>query len=503
MDRKENYYEDESAYTDEGELTLKGVGKFLKRAWLRTLIYLLVTSMLATVAFVGVKFLGKTDYFISATVEFTFKGVSSGKNPDGTVFDKDDILSINNVKDAIVEVGFNDKIVKNGDVTAARNRLSMTAIMPKEYVQKYNELVSGDMKSADAYAQLATMQYYPTKFVINFRDYEALGLNKDEAIKLIDKIIEIYGTRFAEEHYAAVVLSKRAFTIGTSEDTGDASMLDYIDYVDNFASAYSTISRYLADMAVKYPLFTSKKGKGFTSFQSELNSLESQLSTLRAYVSDNNISNNIGVMKSSTKTQIERLTRESARLEGLIASTEKQITSIKPTQISVVDSTGTTTMTTAYPQVYYDLHEALQSYTLQKSTNDLQLSEKTELMTKIKDAIDETGLNEITEAEKYLKAIRSNSIDFVNEVNDASKENAEKNTGANSIGVVSPATYVTKSLAFPTMLVYLSSAGLAIAVGFIVTYILGKRSKARKEAEAKAAEAMAAESDRTEKKQQA
>ena len=504
MDRKE-VQEEESVYTEEGELTLKGVGRFIKRAWLRTLIYLLAALVLATVVFAGFRFFGRTDHSVSTTVEFTFRGISSGQNPDESQFNKDDIRSVANVRDAITDAGLTEKVLAGGgDITEVRNRISVTAIMPNEYVQKYNELIADGMNSVDAYAQLSTMQYYPTKFVISLRDFEKIGLNKDETTKLVDSLITTYRDWFVDKYFATVTLSDTAFTIGTPEGTGDASMLDYVDYVDNFDSAYTNTKEYLFEMETQYPKFIyTKNGKSFKSFQDDLDAQESQLSTLRSLVTGTNtiVSNNLNILKSSTQNQIDRLTRELTRLEGLISDTEKQIESIKPTQISVVDSTGNTTLTTAYPQVYYDLHASLQSYSLQKSNTDAQLREKTERMEKIKDATSEAGAAVKAEADSYINAIRTNSRALIAEINEASKENAERNAGVNSFNVISPTAYVTTHVDFPTVFVYLGAAVVAILAGIIVTYALGKRNKARKAAEAKAAAALSKEAPDDAKKE--
>lgn len=488
MDRKENY-EEEAVYTEEGEITLRGLGRFIKRAWLRTVIYLLVMLVIATALFAGFRYLGKTEYSMSATVEYSFRGISQGQNPDESVFDKDDIRSINNVRSAIEEAGLGAKILANGDLTAARNHISVTAIMPNEYVQKYNELVSGGMNSADAYAQLATMKYYPTNFVIGLRNYEELGLDKSDASNLLNALLNVYRNWFAEEFFAAVSLSDNAFKMTVDPDN---PLIDYIDFADNFDASYTTFSGYLTEMIAEAPQFRSEKtGMQFADYKEELISLQTQVATLKAFITNNNVSNNIENMRLSTQNTVNRLTRESARLEGIIRDTRAQIESIEPTVVTIVSPSGTTT-TSSYPQIYNDLHKSLQSYIEQKSTVDTQLAEKEEVLEKIQSGVGATEAAK-KDADDMLTQIRTGSIDFIARLNDASKEYAEKLAGSDSFKVVSPSAYVYTSMSFPTMLVYIAAVVIAIAAAFIVTYALGKRNKHRKNTEERVAEQISAD----------
>lgn len=488
MDRKENF-DEETIYTEEGEITLKGIGRFLKRTWLRTLIYLAVALVIATAAFAGFKYIGKTVYSVAATVEYSFRGISQGQNPDGSVFDKDDIRSINNVRSAIDETGLGAKILANGDLTAARNHISVTPIMPNEYVQKYNELIAGGMSSADAYAQLATMTYYPTNFVISLRNYEELGLDKTDANNLLDALLNVYRKWFANEFFAAVSLSDKAFTMTVDPEN---PLIDYIDFADSFDANYATFSSYLTEMVAEAPQFRSEKtGMQFVDYSEELSSLQPQVATLKAFITNNNVSNNIENMRSSTQNQVSRLTRESTRLEGIIRDTRAQIDSIEPTVVTIVSPSGTTT-TSSYPQIYNDLHKALQSYIEQKSNVDTQLAEKEELLEKIQSG---TGASADTKekADSMLAQIRTGSVDFIARLNEASKEYAEQLAGSDSFKIVSPASYVYTSRTFPTLLVYIAAVAIAILASFVVTFALGKRNKNRKKTEEKVASQISSE----------
>lgn len=489
MDRKENY-EEESMYTEEGEITLRGIGRFLKRAWLRTLIYLLVALVIATALFAGFKYIVKTEYSISATVEFTFDGISTGKNPDGSTFNKDDIRSIDNVRTAIIDAGLTEKVLNSGDVTSARNHISVTAIMPNEYVQKYNDLIAGGMNSADAYSQLAAMTFYPTKFVISLRNYEELGLDKTDANVLIDSLIDNYSKLFSDKYNAAVIFSDAAFNITVNED-GTLGDLDYIDYIDNFELSYNNIREYLTRMTSSVPSFVSSGGKSFSALGEELAFLLSQLSSAKAFITNANVSNNLDNMKVSTQNQIDTLKRQSDNLAELIAATSEQLNNIKP-QTTTVTTNGQTSIITTYPESYNELVRQRQNYIVQKSNVDLSLEEKQYLYEKIREA-ESVSSSDKEEADRRINSIMAAAKTFIAEVNTASTENSERSAGSDSFSIISPAAYVYTSMSFPTMLVYIVAVVVAIAAAFIVTYALGKRNKNRKKAEAKVAAELASE----------
>ena len=62
MDNKETVVQ-ESVYSEEGEITFKGLLGFLKRSWLRFVIYLAVALLVVTAVYGGVKFFGDIGHF--------------------------------------------------------------------------------------------------------------------------------------------------------------------------------------------------------------------------------------------------------------------------------------------------------------------------------------------------------------------------------------------------------------------------------------------------------
>lgn len=480
MEQKEkgSYEENNEIYeADNGEISFKGVWTFLKKSFIRLVIYLLIAVALVTAIVLGVKFFARTDYSVAATIEFTYAGIASGKNPDGSAFDKETVRSVNYVNTALINAGLDETIVAGGyDIDSVRTRVSVNGVMPDAYVQKYNELVAGGMSSADAYAQLAQMTFYPTKFVVSMRNFEGMGLKKHDAVKFLDELILAYTDGFLMKYSQSVVFSDSVFA-------SESDLYDYLDYYDIYSVRYAELENYLARMAsVNSTVFDS--GRSFASLRSDVSFLNTQLSALKAFVTEKNISNDIESLKLSVKDQLDDLKKEQTRLDTIIEAVEKQLKDIQPNTTTIVPGgNDQTIIQVEYPQAYYDLQKQLTGYYEQRATVLTEVADKQEIY----DAVKDKTQADVAEADKVradtiLATLRATSKQFIADVNKTSAEYTQKTVTENSLRTVSPSAYSSETASFPTMLSYLVGVLIAIAAAMIVTAVKVKAAEKKKEA---------------------
>lgn len=469
---------EENNYDGGGEISFKDVGQFLKKSLVRMLIYLLVAVVVVTAIALAFKFFAATDYSVNATIEFTYDGVSAGKNPDGSDFNKENVRSVAYVNNALTVSELDKKVVDAGyDIGSVRASISINGIMPTEYIQQYNELIAGGMSSADAYAQLAQMTFYPTQFVVSFRDYEKFGMKKADAIKFVDELIIAYTDGFKQKYSQAVVFSDTIFSY-------DSDLYDYLDYCNIYAANYASIDNYLNNMSsVSSAWVSTETGKSFSALKQEATFLETQLSTLSSFVKSQNISKDIENMKVAAKNEMDDLTKELKRVSDVIASVEEQLRTFPPSTVTQVPGVGDPIITVTYPEAYYALQNRLTQYYVDKAATEMQLSEKTELYNAIKDLTqNDISLSDVARADSILASLRTSSKLFIQEMNATSADYVKLNFPDNSLRTVSPSAYVSTSADFPAMLAYLIGIVAAIAVALIVTAIMSKRAQNRKAA---------------------
>lgn len=477
MDRKEEVAEEESFYSDEGEITLAGIAAFMRRAWVRIVIYLTAVAVLVTVVMAGYKFFGTAEYSVSLKIEMSFKEISEGKNPDKSSFSMGEMRSVGIVREAINDAGLKEAIESAGkELSDVRDRVSVEAVMPASYVTKYNELVNGGMTSEKALSTLSQMTFYPSQFVLSLSDYKAVGIDKEQAIKLVNQLADNYKNDFEKKYLTAPKLADETF----SSLGGDN--YDYLDYFDLYSAKYVEIGAYLSATADKAPDFVSKTGKTFTALKAKLGVYQNQLSSLRSFVVENGIFTNLASAKASVNARIKELEIEKTRLMELTIKLQQQLKDWAGNKTITYPQNGSVTENVNYPQEYNDLQVTLSEYFVELTNVQASITENENIREALKD-LEQSEISEAnsTAAATRLENLKKESDKFVEEIDALVEEYAGQRSGAESIKVVSPAAYNRVSPEFPTLFVYVGGLGFAFLLAIVVTWILGKKNEQRKE----------------------
>ena len=208
-------------YTEEDpedELTFKKIGRFLKKGWLRMVVYALIALALAALVAVPIKVYYNSEEAAVTSIEFVYDGIEKGENPSGGSFDRDLIISPKVLTAAVEEAGLSDKIK---EITTLRAAMRVDAVPDKEYYDLVAAAANGDSQAQE---KLRTTTFYPTRFDIVLSEPRALDLTDSEAVLLLEKIVACYYDDFADRYSVTKMFSNSIYTM-----TDAASTLEFVD----------------------------------------------------------------------------------------------------------------------------------------------------------------------------------------------------------------------------------------------------------------------------------
>lgn len=467
MDEKIETYD-----VEPGEITFRSVGRFIKRCWLRTLIYIAAAVLLATLVLVPLKLILRSAPTVSTRLEFVYEGVNSGLDPAGGTFDKDTIRSASVVSSAITQAGLTSKLT---DVDAVRNAIVVGDVYTAEYLSLKELADKGD---ADAIKQLAGYTYHPTKYDVSLSNLKALGLEKQEAVLLLEKVVKAYKEWFSSRYTQKNIYSTSIFNPAQTETN-----MDYLSYYDLYTGQLSSMYTYMMQMSEKDSSFRSSiTNKTFSDLIQMYQALESSYGTFKSYVVSNKVSKNLTVTRNNIETTVKKYENSEQSLSKTITALQGQISAYSP-NTSTSTSSGTTTVVQTYPEEYHKLQTQLTECILELSTVTNALAEYEMRQTAFTDAADLAADDPlITSADTMLAKLRADSSAFVVSINDTVNDYFASKLLSNAVRVVQPAVYVRASASLPTLYIYIAAIAVGLIVGLIVTQVKYKRGLKQAEA---------------------
>lgn len=462
MDEKIETYD-----VEPGEITFRSVGRFIKRCWLRTVIYIAAAVLLATLVLVPLKFILRSAPTVSTRLEFVYEGVNSGLDPAGGTFEKDAIRSASVVSSAITQAGLTSKLT---DVDAVRNAIVIGDVYTAEYLSLKELADKGD---ADAIKQLAGYTYHPTKYDVSLGNLKALGLDKQEAILLVEKVVKAYKEWFASRYTQKNIYSTSIFAPPVSETN-----MDYLSYYDLYTGQLTSMSTYLQQMTEKDASFRSSvTNKTFSDLIQMYQAVDSSYETFKSYIVSNKVSKNLTVTRNNIETTVKKYENSKTSLEQTRKALQDQISAYSP-NTSTSTSNGTTTVVQTYPPEYHKLQTQLTSCILELATVTNALAEYEMRATAFRadDVVDRPDDDPlITSADNMLAKLRADSSALVVAINDTIKDFFDSKLLSNAVRVVQPAVYVRVSASIPTLYIYIAAIAVGLIAALIVTQVQYKR----------------------------
>lgn len=450
MDRIEEQIDD---LYEEG-ITFKKIGYFFKKGWLRILIYMAISIVLALVVALPVRAFYKSEPVAQTTIEFIYSGIEKGLTPDGKPFDQASIITPTVLANAVDSSELSGKL---SDISSLSNSVRVEGVETDEYVALVQAAANGD---ADAVNKLRNYKMYPTKYNIVISDPSALGLTDGEALTLLDRIVESYYDEFRIAYSKTKLFSSEMYSLSQNAET------EFTDMYDQYTASLNSIKSYLTDLAA-----------GNTSFGTEFNLLINELSVLNnsfnqfnAYIAANNVWRNPSRAKESlTKNKIDIESRL-VPINSYIETLEKQIASIKPNTITSIDANNQPVTTEAYPAAYYEFHTALDNYNRQVLELNIQLASIKIRLDQFENA-SQGGEGHRLTAMQTITKLETEASTFVNKVNETIKDYYEASFTASAIRRVQPPIAVRRGLDFSVGLVIGIAAAIGLLIGALVTAI--------------------------------
>lgn len=462
MEQSYVYVDDEN---EEG-LTFKKVGHFLKKGWLRMLIYAAVLVAVSMIVVLPIKFFYKTDHVAKTTVEFVYDGIERGQDPNGGLLNTDNIISTAVLSDAVEAAGLTEVITQIAPLYAS---LRVEGVPTEEYLKLVQDAADGNVEAQTA---LRTYKMYPTQFNIKIIEPKKLGLSDEQARVLLDRIVVSYYNDFQTRFVNFKPFSTQDY------NKSDDPIYEFTGIYDDYTNLLTPIVNYIEELRTNETTQASSKFDiEFSRLVASINNIiANDYNQFNSYVVTKNIWVNKTLAKATLNENIDRLTYEISNLQEHIDSLKKQIADYTPNSTTTTSPEGGQTVSTSYGAEYEKLQVEL------SNKNNLILSKKNELssmekrLSKIsgEDATDEAT---IAATRLRLKELEAKTVALIDDVN-STLSRYNSTVLANSVRQIQPATVTRASLDFNVVIVFLCVALAGLLAGGIVTGVKIARANA-------------------------
>lgn len=465
MDNAYTYDEEE---VEEG-ITLKKVGYFFKKAWLRMIIYLVVALAVASAVLLPIKFLYKSERVGLTSIEFIYEGIEEGLDPNGGVLNTDNIISTT-VLDRAVEASELTDVIS--DISKLRAAMRVDGVETDEYRKLVDAASKGDSAAA---SELRTYVMRPTQFEIIISEPQKLGLSDVQTKTLLSHVVAEFCKDFKTRYTVSNMFSSDAYTLSQN------AMLEYADMYDLYMQTFDPIETYLNRLAAEAPTFTATDNNTtFATLLSNLSVIKRSYDAFNSYILSNNvwrdIDNALSALAESKTQKQNELTAQQAYLQSVIEIKD----SIKPNTITS-SSGGQTITTEAYPKEYYVWLERVETESAKVKTLTNQLNNITIRYDKLSSSSEKPTESAIKYASETIAQLESNSKEFVDKVNGAVTEYYDTMFIAQSVRAVRSPVVMRMSIQFNILIIYACVVLVALLAASLVTGIkISKRNAAKK-----------------------
>lgn len=471
---KEYVYDTEAQ--EEG-LTFKKVGFFLQKVWLRTMIYLVVAALLATVIAVPIKVYLKSEPIAQTSIEFIYNGIENGNAPDGKKLNTDNIISPTVLAQAVKEANLSKKIK---DISTLRNAMRVEDVLTDEYVKLTKAAANGDKTASD---KLRTYTMRPTRFNIILSDPAGLDLSDDQAKLLLNKVVACYYKDFQKRYSLINMFAENAYELSQNAN------MEFTDIYDTYLQSLDSVKAYLQQMAESKDsasFVSIENNTSFTQLLSDLHILRNNYSLFNAYILSNNVWRNKTTARSALLSKQAEIQNRLDALDGENGSIQRlkaQITSINPTTSSS-DASGVHTEKTEYPEIYQTLHLRLDEANRQVEEYTVQLKNIETRLEKLTDET-QTGEDAINKAMAELSTLEGQTATFIQKVNATIADYYDTTLVSSSVSQVQPPVVTRRSLDFNLLVVYAVALIVALLAAGVVTVVkMAKAASAKTEEQA-------------------
>ena len=269
-----------------------------------------ITIIVTTLVFILIVILGgylynKKNSAYNTILGFNYLGIEKGLNPNGTQFNKNDLISTNELNYLFDK--YSGKGLKSKDLKSLRENIEVKGIVP----QYITERIEQALKKGE------TLSYTPTQYSISLKDG-----NKDIAEELVEGIIAEFQKNYKLEYEI----------VGVAQNP----IYDYDDYIFVIQEQIKKLEAETQDE--KKVKFSSQiTGVSYLELARKLENFKNiELKKYISYIDIYNFSKDAVTKKTKLESEIKRLRLEKDRLLGKAEVVKKALDEYKPTTKQLV-----------------------------------------------------------------------------------------------------------------------------------------------------------------------
>lgn len=292
----------EKTYIEDDEIDIMEIIKIL----VNNKITIIVTTLIFTLIVVlGGYLYNKKNSSYTTILGFNYAGIEKGLNPNGTQFNKNDLISTNELNYLFDK--YSGKGLKSKDLKSLRENIEVKGIVP----QYITERIEQALKKGE------TLSYTPTQYSISLKDE-----NKDIAEELVEGIIAEFQKNYKLEYEI----------VGVAQNP----IYDYDDYIFVIQEQIKKLEAETQDE--KKVKFSSQiTGVSYLELARKLENFKNiELKKYISYIDIYNFSKDAVTKKTKLESEIKRLRLEKDRLLGKAEVVKKALDEYKPTTKQLV-----------------------------------------------------------------------------------------------------------------------------------------------------------------------
>lgn len=292
----------ERKYIEDDEIDLMEIIKIL----IDNKITIIVTTLVFTlIVILGGYLYNKKNSAYNTILGFNYLGIEKGLNPNGTQFNKNDLVSTNELNYLFDK--YSEKGLKSKDLKSLRQNIEVKGIVP----QYITERIEQALKKGE------TLSYTPTQYSISLKDG-----NKDIAEELVQDVIAEFNKKYKPQY-----------------EISEVSLNNSYDYDDYIVILKEHINRLLLETKGEMKeKFSSKiTGVSYIELSRKIQNYENvNLKKYISYIDVYNFSNNALTKKTRLEADIKMLKLEKSKLLGEAEVVKKALDEYKPTAKQLV-----------------------------------------------------------------------------------------------------------------------------------------------------------------------
>lgn len=434
-------------YNTDGVLTFSKIFKYLKKA----LPVVLVTMLISVIIGVLVTVLdnkSNNSYETQAVVELTYEGADLGLAPDGGMFDKASLVSIDKIEAVLKELNLSEKF----SATDIRNAI----VIAPRYSENIMNILNSTTNTDDLMKLLEGIQ--PTSYSIKLYYTNIKNLSKENSLDIVQGVINENIKSMSNAMY------KKFELLGGVVDGAYLDSYTHLEFV-------TVMGDYLA--SYKSTIKTMNNSDAFNAAYAKIEYLENQNSILSDYILNNNLLTEED--KSRTKTNLEKVQATLKAKEQTITTNIKNVSDTIALIASRSNAIATVSQTSSgaiilpdYTEVLKPLTDTLDGLFKEQLVVMQQLSNVGERLAKIDGVtpIDAIGTDELAK----IKSLKNELHKGIKNISDELKNQAENIAIINGIKTtLAPVNTFSVESSTKTMII---NVVLSILVGFVAGLII-------------------------------